>query len=145
MHNAVGTLSPCFRKVERANKTQRTMGEGKAERIERRIPVLVSASRPCCYSQKWHSIYRNNRATATSQFRATFVWGTEAPWDSPAWGRGNLVFHALVAAAKGGMGRFVAPSQYLRPKDMKLIILQQNWNEQRKHFSMWHIIKLKHR
>lgn len=69
----------------------------------------------------------------------------EIRWDTLSWRRKNLVIKVLVTVAKGRRGRFVTSSQHLRPKDMKCIILQQNWNEHRKHFSMWHIIKLKYR
>lgn len=69
----------------------------------------------------------------------------EVHWDTLFWRRNNLVFKALVSTTKSWRGRFVASSQHLRPKDIKRIILQQNWNEHRKHFSMWHIIKLKYR
>lgn len=55
------------------------MGKGRAERTERRITVVTSTSRPCGYTRKQHRINGNNAATAGSQLKATFVWGTEAP------------------------------------------------------------------
>lgn len=79
MHSATGMSSLCFSKIEKANKTWRAMGKGRAERTERRITVVTSTSRPCGYTRKQHSINGNNAATAGSQLKATFVWGTEAP------------------------------------------------------------------
>lgn len=135
MNTAIGTSSPCFMMIEKTNRTLGTMREGRANRKELHT-VPMSASSPCVPLKNDTKGIKTMGRQSRSQLQSNIcAENREVPWDSPAWRRKNLVFKVLVAAVKGRRGRFVAASQHLRPKDMRRIILQENWNGQRKHFS----------